>query len=256
MTHNLGDPSLSLSAHLAATGALDPIMSARAEASEVPSATTIVALVHSGGRAALVAADRRASAGHRIAHDGMQKIVVADRMCAVGIAGSVGFGVELARLFALELEHVEKIERVAMSHEAKVRRLSVLVRSHLGLAMQGLGALPILVGWDAVTARPRIHTFDPTGGEYEEPDGASLGSGGEIARAYLDAEQRRVRALDLDHTGALTRLVSALAAASRRDSATSPLSEDAPPCAIAIDEHGARVVPDAELRDHFRGELA
>lgn len=202
-------------------------------------ATTIVALLYSGGRRALLAADRRATSGHRIAKDDMTKLFLADRDSAVAIAGAAGVGVELARLFALELEHVEKIERAPLSHEGKVRRLSMLVNSHLTLAMQGLGAAPIIVGFDHRMARARIHTFDATGGAYEELSCAALGSGGEIAQAVLDSSTHA--GTEQWSEGEATKAVlAALDAASRRDTATSGLRGPSLPLIITADESGAR----------------
>ena len=54
------------------------------------------------------------------------------------IAGAAGVAVELVRLFQVELEHYEKIEGSSLSLDGKANRLASLLRSNLGLAMQGL----------------------------------------------------------------------------------------------------------------------
>ena len=157
---NLGDPLTSLSAHLKAEGLLAPELSGVSNSHvTVAEATTIIAVRHTGGKAVTLAADRRASAGHRIVKDDMMKLFLADSHSAIGIAGTAGLGIEFARLFALELEHVEKIEGHALSHEGKVRRLSILVRAHLQLALQGLAAVPLLAGFDERLGLVRVHTF-------------------------------------------------------------------------------------------------
>ena len=232
---NLGDPLTSLSAHLKAEGLLAPELSGVSNAHvTVAEATTIIAVRHTGGKAVTLAADRRASAGHRIVKDDMMKLFLADSH-----AGTAGLGIEFARLFALELEHVEKIEGHALSHEGKVRRLSILVRAHLQLALQGLAAVPLLAGFDERLGLVRVHTFDATGGSYEEEETAAIGSGSDIARAVLDA---RRNILDCDREEAHCLTLQALASASRRDSATSGLRGESLPVLVDVDAEGARFV--------------
>ena len=72
----------------------------------------------------------------------------ADEHSCVGIAGSAGIAIELVRLFQVELEHYEKIEGSALSLDGKANRLAALLRDNLGLAMQGLAAVPMLAGYD------------------------------------------------------------------------------------------------------------
>jgi proteasome beta subunit len=57
---------------------------------------------------------------------------VCDLDCLAGLA------VDIVRLFQVELEQYEKIEGRSLSLEGKVNRLAGLVRSDLGIAMQGL----------------------------------------------------------------------------------------------------------------------
>lgn len=264
MTTDLGDSLGSLAHYLKERGFASRIensalhVNAASSSLRVPEATTIVALAYADAQGVIVAADRRASAGHRIAKDDMLKVFVADRLSAVGIAGAAGIGVELARLFALELEHVEKIERAPLSHEGKVRRLSVLVSDHLGLAFQGLGAVPLLAGYDERQNRVRLHTFDATGGVYEEECSAVLGSGSDIAQAALDARLRGLRetpAASLSGTAAKRAVLGALDAASRRDSATSGLRGEHLPVLVDVNSAGARYVDASEVAQLVGEEL-
>ena len=95
---NLGDPLTSLSAHLKAEGLLAPELSGVSNAHvTVAEATTIIAVRHTGGKAVTLAADRRASAGHRIVKDDMMKLFLADSHSAIGIAGTAGLGIEPRR---------------------------------------------------------------------------------------------------------------------------------------------------------------
>jgi 20S proteasome alpha/beta subunit len=50
-----------------------------------------------------------------IANREIEKVFQADEYSIIGISGSAGFGVDLATLFRLELEHYEKIEGSALS---------------------------------------------------------------------------------------------------------------------------------------------
>ena len=60
----------------------------------------------------------------------------------------------MVRLFAVELEHYEKIEGVALTFAGKAARLSAMVRDNLPAAMQGLAAVPLFVGYDLDAADP------------------------------------------------------------------------------------------------------
>ncbi|BDZ43516.1 hypothetical protein GCM10025865_28150 [Paraoerskovia sediminicola] len=149
----------------------------------LPHATTIVALVVDGG--VVMAGDRRATAGSMIAHREIEKVFPADEFSAVGIAGTAGIAIDLVRLFQLELEHYEKIEGQLLSLDGKANRLSTMIRSNLGLAMQGLAVVPLFAGYDLRLGRGRIFSFDVTGGRYEERDHHSVGSGSVFARGSL-----------------------------------------------------------------------
>jgi proteasome beta subunit len=153
-----------------------------------PHGTTIVALAFSGG--VLIAGDRRATMGNLIAQRDIEKVFVTDGYSAVGIAGTAGIAVEIVRLFAIELEHYEKIEGVPLSIDGKANRLAAMIRGNLGAAMQGLAVLPLFVGYDLDAADPdlggRIVTYDVVGGRYDERSGfAAVGSGSLFAKSAL-----------------------------------------------------------------------
>ncbi|MBK5248377.1 MAG: proteasome subunit beta [Actinomycetales bacterium] len=148
-----------------------------------PHATTIVALTYADG--IVMAGDRRATMGTTIAHRQIEKVFPADEFSAVGIAGTAGLAIELVRLFQLELEHFEKIEGTLLSLEGKANRLATMVRSNLGLALQGLAAIPLFGGYDLHRRVGRIFSYDVAGGRYEEQDHHSVGSGSVFARGSL-----------------------------------------------------------------------
>ncbi len=93
-----------------------------------------------------MAGDRRATMGNLIAQRDIEKVFQADEYSAVGIAGTAGVGIELVRLFQVELEHYEKIEGTVLSLEGKANRLATMIRGNLGLAMQGLAVVPLFAG--------------------------------------------------------------------------------------------------------------
>jgi proteasome beta subunit len=146
-------------------------------------ATAIVAAVCAEG--VVMAGDRRATSGSMISQRDIEKVLRTDEFSCVGIAGAAGIGLELVRLFQVELEHYEKLEGRSLSLEGKTNRLAGLVRGNLGAAMQGLVAVPLLAGYDEETERGRIFNYDVTGGRYEEQRFSSIGSGSVFARGSL-----------------------------------------------------------------------
>ena len=120
---------------------------------QLPHGTTIVALKYPGG--VLIAGDRRATQGNMIASRDMEKVYITDDYTAAGIAGTAAIAVEFVRLFAVELEHYEKIEGVPLTFDGKVNRLAIMVRGNLAAAMQGLVACRC---WPATTSTPPTRT--------------------------------------------------------------------------------------------------
>ena len=96
-----------------------------------------------------------------------------------------GIGLELVRLFQLELEHYEKLEGRALSLEGKANRLAAFVRGNLGAAMQGLVVVPLFAGYDEDAGQGRIFSYDVAGGRYEEHPFHAIGSGSVFARGSL-----------------------------------------------------------------------
>jgi proteasome beta subunit len=183
-----------------------------------PHATTIVALSFDGG--VLLAGDRRATMGNLIASRDIEKVYPADPYSLVGIAGTAGIGLEMIKLFQVELQHYEKIEGAMLSLDGKANRLATMIRGNLGAAMQGLVAIPLYAGYDLDAEDPakagRIFSFDVTGGLYEEHGYDAIGSGSLFAKSSL---KKRVRA-GMDATAAARCAVEALYDAADDDTAT------------------------------------
>src|SRR5690242_796785 len=152
-------------------------------ARDVPHGTTIVAAAFSGG--VVMAGDRRATAGNMIAQRDIEKVYRCDEFSCIGISGAAGMGIDLVRLFQVELEHYEKLEGRALSLEGKANRLAGMVRANLGAALQGFVVVPLFAGYDTDEGVGRIFSYDPTGGRYEEQRFFSIGSGSVFARGSL-----------------------------------------------------------------------
>jgi proteasome beta subunit len=183
-------------------------------AADIPHGTTIVTAVGDGG--VVMAGDRRATSGNMISQRDIEKVFRSDEYSCIGIAGVAGIGIDMVRLFSVELEHYEKLEGRSLSLEGKANRLAGLVRSNLGGAMQGLVAVPLLAGYDEDTSRARIFSFDVAGGKYEEQRFATIGSGSVFARGSLKKLYRDGMSLP----DVVLALIEALYDAADDDSAT------------------------------------
>jgi proteasome beta subunit len=176
--------------------------------------TTIVAAACEGG--VVMAGDRRATAGNMILQRDIDKVFRSDEFSAIGVAGVAGIGIELVRLFQVELEHYEKLEGHALSLDGKANRLASLVRANIGGAMQGLVAVPLFVGYDEDAGRGRIFSYDVAGGRYEEHRFHAIGSGSVFARGAL----KKLYAEGMSVTDTVLACMQALYDAADDDSAT------------------------------------
>jgi proteasome beta subunit len=183
-------------------------------AAGLPHGTTIVAAAFSGG--VVMAGDRRAIAGNMISQRDIEKVFRSDEYSCIGISGVAGIGLELVRLFQVELEHYEKLEGRELSLEGKANRLAGIVRGNLGGAMQGLVVLPIFAGYDTEEGVGRIFSYDVAGGRYEEHRFHSIGSGSVFARGSL----KKLFADGMTASDAILSCMQALYDAADDDSAT------------------------------------
>jgi proteasome beta subunit len=219
-----------------------------AAGSAVPHGTTIVALKYPGG--VVIAGDRRSTQGNMIASRDVKKVYITDDYTATGIAGTAAIAVEFARLYAVELEHYEKLEGVALTLAGKVNRLAIMVRGNLAAAMQGLVALPLLVGYDLDDPDPqkagRIVSFDAAGGWNIEEEGyQAVGSGSVFAKTSIKKLYSQV----VDGDSGLRVAVESLYDAADDDSATGgpDLVRGIYPTAVMISDEGAVEVPEERI---------
>jgi len=182
--------------------------------SSVPHGTTVLALKYVDG--VIVAGDRLATEGNRVASRDIEKVLPTDDYSLMAIAGAAGPSLEMARLMRVELEHYEKIEGESLELDGKANKLAQMVRSNLPAAMQGLVVVPLFAGYDLRRRTGRLWKFDVTGGRYEETEFEATGSGGIYARESLKKGHRN----DASRQEGLQAAILALVDAADEDRAT------------------------------------
>ena len=248
------DPGANFAELLRKVG-IDPFPATLVSASDAqsfPHATTCLALTFDGG--VVMAGDRRATAGMTISHRTMDKVVQADDLSGVAIAGTAGPAMEMIKLFQLQLEYYEKVEGQALSLEGKANQLSMMVRSNLPAAMQGLMVVPIFAGYDPLVGRGRLWDYDPTGGRYEERDFVATGSGSRLAGTVLRVGWRQ----NLTREAAIDLAARALWEASDADAATGgpDVLRGIYPIVASIDSTGWSRVDDTRLAAMYETIMA
>ena len=217
----------------------------------LPHGTTIVAAACRGG--VIMAGDRRATAGNMISQRDIEKVLRTDEFSCVGISGVAGIGIDLVRLFQVELEHYEKLEGRSLSLEGKDNRLASMVRGNLGAAMQGLVVVPLFAGYDEDTGIGRIFSYDPTGGRYEEHRFHAIGSGSVFARGSL----KKLYADDMSADDTMLACMQALYDAADDDSATGgpDVTRRIYPVLATVTADGFRRLSDADSGEYARAVI-
>lgn len=210
--------------------------------------TTVLAVVYDGG--VIMAGDRQATEGYQVGERRIQKVYPVDRHSAIAVAGAAGPCIEMAKLFQVEVEFYEKTEGISLSLEGQANFLSHLVRSNLGLAMQGLIVLPLFAGYDLKRQRGRIFKYDAVGGRYEEDDYYAIGSGGKDARTTL----KKRHTPEITRQDALEIVAEALWDAADEDIATGgpDLIRKIFPTLYTITEEGVAEIPQATVEELYR----
>ena len=127
----------------------------------IPHGTTVLAFKYAEG--VILAGDRLATEGLRVASRDVQKVYATDDHSMIAIAGAAGPAIEMARLMRIELEHYEKIEGEALELDGKANKLSQMIRQNLPMAMQGLVVVPLFAGYDLRRDAGRLWKFDEIG---------------------------------------------------------------------------------------------
>jgi len=224
---------------------------AAAVAAALPHGTTIVAASCSDG--VVMAGDRRATAGNMISQRDIEKVLRTDEFSCVGISGAAGIGIDLVRLFQVELEHYEKLEGRSLSLEGKANRLATMVRGNLGAAMQGFVVVPLFAGFDEDTGIGRIFSYDPTGGRYEEHRFHAIGSGSVFARGSL----KKLYSDGMSADDTMLACMQALYDAADDDSATGgpDVTRRLYPVIATVTADGFRRLSDADSGEYARAVI-
>jgi proteasome beta subunit len=214
----------------------------------IPHGTTVLAFKFADG--VLVAGDRLATEGHRVASRDVEKVFATDSHSLMAISGAAGPCIEMGKILSVELEHYEKIEGEALELEGKANKLGQMIRQNLPAAMQGLVVVPLFAGYDLRRNAGRLWKYDITGGRYEETEYEATGSGGLYARESLKQRWRS----DLTADEAIAATVTALTDAADQDRATGgvDLQRKIFPIINLATEERIRRVEDAEIERIYR----
>lgn len=209
--------------------------------------TTILAAVYKEG--VIIAGDRQATEGIQVGERRIEKVYEVDTYSAIAIAGVAGPCIEMAKLFQVQVEFYEKIEGSILSLEGKANYLSNMVKSNLGMALQGLYVIPIFAGYAPKRKQGKIFKYDVTGGRYEESDYYAIGSGGKDARSTL----KKLYRPDMSRDDILKIAIEAL-----WDAADEDLGTGGPdfirgifPTVKFINQNGVSDVPDSEIKELY-----
>lgn len=218
---------------------------------EIPHATTIVAATCAGG--VVMAGDRRATSGNIISQRDIEKVFRTDDYSCMGIAGTASTGLELARLYRVELEHYEKTEGRSLSTEGKAHRLATMIRGNLPMAMQGLVVVPLFAAYDPAHDAGRIFSYDVGGGPYEQREFHSIGSGSIFARGSL----KKLYQENASPQDTVLACLHALYDAADDDSATGgpDVMRKIWPVVAVITADGFRRMPDDEVAEFVESML-
>jgi proteasome beta subunit len=210
---------------------------------QVPHGTTVLALRFGDG--VVVAGDRMASDGYQVSSRRIDKVIPTDAYSAMAISGAVGPCLEMAKLFATELEFYEKIEGRTLSLSGKANKLGQMVRGNLPLALQGLAVIPLFAGYDLERRTGRVFKYDVAGGRTEETDYVAAGSGSGQARGAL---KKRFRD-GMDEEASVRMALEALKDAADEDLGTGGADpvRGIYPTVLVITAEGTREVPENQV---------
>lgn len=173
----------------------------------------------------MVAGDRRATAGHTIVTDRIEKIVEVDESSLLAIAGAPAIAFEMARVLQTSFEYFRRSQLQPLSLAAKVRALARLLRENLSMTMQGVGVvMPLFAGCDPrhPGRSPHIYFYDPLGAQFQAVDFAASGSGSGTIRSILDFQSRygSPKPSEMKRPDATALALRLLSVAAAHDSAT------------------------------------
>ena len=214
--------------------------------------TTILALRYDGG--VLIAGDRRATAGNAVIYDRADKVLPIDDQSVMAISGSPAMAYEIARILEHSFQYHRRRQLTEMSIEAKLRRLSILIRDNLPMAMQGIGAvIPIFATFDKRDGIGKIFFYDALGAQFEVTDFTTTGSGAAAIRGVMYHLNRWGQApfANMPREEAIGLSLRLLFTASEYDSATGRYEQTADvfPTVKTVTDQGLADVSVDELRE-------
>lgn len=176
---------------------------------QVKKGTTTVGLICDGG--VVLASEKRATMGSFIASKAAKKIYQVDDRLGITTAGIVGDAQTLIRMTSVEM----KLYKIRRGEPMTVKAMATLLSNVLNSQRFYPYIVQLLLGgMDRNGAH--IFSIDPFGGNTEEKEVASTGSGSPIAYGVL--EDRYTRDMSLEDGTELA--IKALYSAIRRDSAS------------------------------------
>jgi proteasome beta subunit len=222
------------------------------QALKVPHGTTVLSFKYADG--VIMAGDRLATEGHRVASRDIQKVYATDAHSLVAIAGAAGPAIEMARILRVELEHYEKIEGESLELEGKANKLSQMIRQNLPMAMQGLVVVPLFAGYDLRRHAGRLWKYDVTGGRYEETDFEATGSGG----IYAGESLKNSYTPSMPRADAVRAAVQALTDAADQDRATGGVDVERGiyPIVACCSKQGIENAVDSEIQAIYQDLMA
>jgi proteasome beta subunit len=217
--------------------------------------TTVLAFHFKGG--AIVAGDRRATAGNSIMYDRCDKVIAIDDYSLMAIAGVPATAFEMARILSHNFEYYRRSQLQSLSTEGKIRALSKLLKDNMGLAMQGVGAVsPIFASYDKKEAKPYIYFYDILGAQFEIQTHTATGSGSPVIRGILEYEDLwgDQKLAERDFKQAARLAIRLLQTAGQFDSATGQARPEDKiyPVIASITDQGYQFMPEAELAALFQ----
>ena len=221
--------------------------------------TTILALHYRDG--VLIAGDRRATAGHTVLYDRADKVIDIDAFSVMAISGSPAMAYEIARILEHTFQYHRRRQLQEMSLSAKLRRLSLLIRDNLPMAMQGIGpVIPIFATYDKQDSRGKIFFYDVLGAQFESADFATTGSGAAAIRGamFYNNQWGERPFAELDRSESLGMALRLLHTAAEYDAATGRYERDAGvlPTVKTISADGLRTVSEEDLRASYERYIA
>ncbi len=148
--------------------------------------TTTVGIIYKDG--VLLAADKRATAGHLIANKHIEKVIQIDDNIAVTTAGSVSDLQLLVRYIKSHLRLKELSLKRKLTPKEVANLLSVAVYSNIRKFSPIIGVTHFLVG--GYNGRPYLYDIYPDGSIVEVNDFVASGSGTELVYGLIEAEYK------------------------------------------------------------------